>query len=158
MKFNYYFQLGLSAISLFILFSIYGYLNSIKDCSCFVENEHDSYKINLEFLKFYQILEIISLVIFVILITMYKNKLKGGKRDFGMQFFVILSTLILLFITGYVTYNSLLFYLMSKKNCKCANQWQKYFIYIQGVFNSIYFLRLLYLLLFVVLLILFNYK
>ena len=88
MKFNYYFQLGLSAISLFILFSIYGYLNSIKDCSCFVENEHDSYKINLEFLKFYQILEIISLVI---LSPKRLSKTKFLPMNFDFIFFFLMS-------------------------------------------------------------------
>ena len=156
MNTSYLFQLLLSGISLIILISVYTYLNQIKGCDCFIENQNKKYKVDVEFLKFYQILEIISLFIFVVMVTIYKNNLFKGGNNTGMKFFLSLSMLILLFITGYMSYNSLIFYLTSKKNCKCVNQYQKYFIYLQGIFNSIYFLRLVYLLSFVLLIIFFN--
>ena len=156
MRVSYLFQLVLSAISLFILISVYTYLNQIKGCDCFIQNQHSKYNVNVEFLKFYQILEIITLMVFVIMITIYKNDIFKGGNKLGVKFFVSLSMLVLLFISGYMSYNSLIFYLTSKKDCKCVNQYQKYIIYIQGIFNSIYFLRLLYLLVFVLLIIFFN--
>ena len=158
MQGSYIVQISLSIISFFILLSVYQYLDDLKDCSCFIENQHPDYKVNIDFLKFYQILEIITLFIFIVFISMYKSKIfRGGGKD-GMRFFVILSTLVFLFITGYVSYSSILLYFMSKKDCMCVNKWQKYIIYIQGTFNTIYFLRILFTLLFVFLLLSFNIK
>ena len=158
MQNSYIIQIILSIISFFILINVYQYLDDLKECSCFVENQHPDYKINIDFLKFYQILEIITLFIFIVFISMYKSKIfRGGGKD-GMRFFVILSTLVFLFITGYVSYSSILLYFMSKKDCMCVNKWQKYIIYIQGTFNTIYFLRILFTLLFVFLLLSFNIK
>jgi len=160
MQNSYIIQIILSIISFFILINVYQYLDDLKECSCFVENQHPDYKINIDFLKFYQILEIITLFIFIVFISMYKSTLfkggSGGKK--GMRFFVILSTLVFLFITGYVSYSSILLYFMSKKDCMCVNKWQKYIIYIQGTFNTIYFLRIIFTLLFVFLLLSFMMK
>ena len=158
-KNEYWMHIVLSIISVLILISIYYYLDTLKDCKCFIDNEDKTYTIDIEFLKFYQLLEIIALIVFVFLITIYKNKLfKGGGNRFGMKFCLILSIIVLLLITGYVSYNTILFFLLTKKNCKCVNKWQKYIIYIQGVFNSIYFLRICYLISFVLLMILFNFR
>ena len=161
MKTNYIIQLILSFISIALLIYIYNYLDSLKDCSCFIETQTKSNNkvIDIEFLKFYQILEIIAMVVFIGFMGIYKydKVLKGGKNKVGLKIFLLLTFLIVLFISGYVSYNSILFYLLSKKNCKCVNKWQKYFIYIQGIFNSINFLRLFSTLILVLLLITFNF-
>lgn len=155
---KYTIQLLLSIISFFILLSVYYYLEQMKECACFVENQHPKYKVNVEFLQLYQILEMISLGIFIVFITMYKRKLfKGGNKS-GMKFFVILSILLFLCISGYVSFNSILMYFISKKDCMCMNKWQKYIVYIQGIYNSIYFLRVLFAFVFAMLLISFNMK
>ena len=158
MNTQYTIQIILSIISLCILISVYHYLDDLKDCSCFIENQNPKYKINIDFLKFYQILEIVTLFIFILFITMYKSKwMKGGNRP-GMKFFLILSTLVFLVISGYVSFLSIMMFFISKKDCECVNKWQKYIIYIQGTFNSIYFLRILFSFVFVFLLMTFNYK
>ena len=83
--------------------------------------------------------------------------MKGGGR-IGMRFISIISFMILLFIFGYMTYNVLGFYMSIKDSCKCANKWQKYFIYLQGIGASISTLRLLYGFLLVVMIILAGIK
>ena len=154
---QYLLQLILSCVSLFILVSIYYYLNQLKSCDCFIQNQKEGYMVNIEFLKFYQLLEIFALFIFVVLITLYKKKLfKGGGT--GIKFLISLSMIVLLFITGYVSYNTILVYLTTTKDCKCDNKWQKYILYLQGVMNSVYFLRLLYILSFIILILIFNKK
>ena len=159
MNFKYATQLGLSLITFFILFSTYKYLDNLDSCACFIENQHPKYKVNIEFLKFYQVLEIVALFVFLCFLSMYKNKLfGGGKQNIGMRLFVLLTTLLLLFISGYVSVYSILLYMISKKDCVCVNQWQKYIVYIQGTFNTIYFLRLAYIFLFVLLILAFNKK
>ena len=158
MQNSYILQMLLIIVNLIILISVYYYLDDLTECSCFIEKQHPNYKVDINFLKFYQILEIISLIVFIIFITMYKSKIfKGGEKN-GMRFFVILSTLVFLFITGYVSYSSILLYFTSKKDCMCLNKWQKYIVYIQGTFNTIYFLRILFTFLFVILLLILNMK
>jgi len=159
MKANIGIHLFLSVVSLYILVNVYQYLGDLKQCSCFIEKQHPTYKVNIEFLQFYQILEILSLFIFICFMMMYKSKwAQIGGSKMGMKLFLLASAVLLLFITGYVTYNSFLMYFMSKKDCFCVNKWQKYIVYIQGVFNTIYFLRLLFLFVLVFLLLAFNVK
>lgn len=161
-KNEFWIHIVLSIICILILLSIYYYLDELKYCDCFIENQDKTHKISVEFLKLYQLLEIFTLVVFIILITMYKNKyFRGGNKknmQFGIQFLIILVSLILIFISGYVSYNTILLFLLNKKNCNCVNKWQKYIVYIQGIFNSIYFLRLVYLLLFIIIMIIFNFR
>ena len=160
MKTNHIIQILLSGLSLYILIQILSYLNELESCPCFNEqNNKEKYSTNIEFMKFYQFLEIASLLIFIVLIYFYKFPLKSRKGN-NKGFFKILlmmSLFALLFISGYMSYNVATFYLNMKKECICVNKWQKYFIYLEGVFNSIYFLRILYALLFVILLGLFNF-
>mgnify|MGYP001269810249 FL=1 len=159
MKVHIGLHLFLSLVSLYILVNVYQYLGDLKQCSCFIEKQHPTYKINIEFLQFYQILEILSLFILICFMIMYKSKwAQMGGNKMGMKFFLLVSSLLFLFLTGYVSYNSLLMYFMSKKDCFCVNKWQKYIVYIQGVFNSIYFLRLIFLFVFICMLVAFNVK
>ena len=157
MNIQYVIQIILSILSIGILMSVYKYLGGLKECSCFVSNQHPEYKINIEYLQFYQILEIMTLFIFVVLLLLYKNKIHYGGNN-GMKFFIFITTFLLLGLTGYMSYNSMHMYFLSKKDCTCVNQWQKYIVYIQGVFNSIYFLRLLFTISLVFLMITFNLK
>lgn len=159
MKVQHCMHLFLSLVSIFILISVYQYLGDLKSCSCFIEKQHPQYKINIEFLQFYQLLEILTLFIFICFITMYKTKwaINRGSKP-GLKFFILLSATLFLFISGFVSYYSILMFFMAKEDCLCVNQWQKYIVYIQGSFNTIYFFRLLFLFIFISLLLTFNLK
>ena len=158
-----YLQIVLSLITLFILLKVYHYLDQLKMCDCFIESQDKNYKVNVNFLKFYQVLEMISLSLLIVLTFLYKNNLiKSTKNKKVNNIFLKTGLLVMFFLTimlsGYITYNSLIFYLISKKNCECSNKWQKYFIYMQGVGNSVFFLRLVFILLLTFILIIFNSK
>lgn len=155
---RYGIQLILSFISISILTSVYMYLDSLKDCVCFLEKQNPNYKINIDFLKFYQILEIFSLFILIVLMIIYKKKIISGGDKKGIKFFITLTMILLLGLTGYMSYNSIFMYFLSKEDCRCVNKWQKYIVYIQGVLNTIYFLRILFALMIVLLIVAFNYK
>jgi hypothetical protein len=153
-------QFVLSLISIWILVSIYGYLNELEHCPCFTQiNDVEKYSSDISFLKFYQVLEILSLLVFTFIIFTYKSGKIGGKKvnKTMMQFSFILTLSILMFISGYMSYNVLKFYLNVRHDCECVNTWQKYFIYLEGTLNSVYFLRLLYFIIFFVLLAVFKY-
>lgn len=158
-----YLQIVLSVITLFILLKVYNYLDQLKICDCFIESQDKNYRVNVNFLKFYQVLEMISLSLLILLTFLYKNNLiKSTKNKKIKNIFLKSALLVMFFLTimlsGYITYNSLIFYLISKKNCECSNKWQKYFIYMQGIGNSVFFLRLVFILLFSFILIIFNSK
>ena len=157
-------QVILSLVSVYILLQIYGYLNDLDSCPCFQIQDYENYKTDLEFMKFYQLLEIFMVIIFFVVILMYKfNKsaLSGKNNDKSnrtfLLFLMVLVTLVMVYITGYMSYNSLNFYLNVKEDCKCANKWQKWFVYVQGIMNTINFSRLIFAILMIVILIIFNY-
>ena len=160
MKTSHIIQLLLSGISLYILVQVLSYLNEVETCPCFNEqNNKEKYSSNIEFMKFYQFLEILSLIIFIVLVNFYKFPLKSSKiNNTGMlKILLLISLFVLLFISGYMSYNVATFYLNMKKECICVNKWQKYFLYLEGIFNSIYFLRILYIILFILMLGIFNF-
>tara|TARA_B100000123_G_C25714144_1_gene421328 strand:- start:65 stop:556 length:492 start_codon:yes stop_codon:yes gene_type:complete len=150
----------LSIFAVIILVKVYHYLVDMESCPCFQSSQHKDMKVDLEYMKFYQVLEIVTTLIFFGSLFIYNLKhksMKGGGR-IGMRFISIISFMILLFIFGYMTYNVLGFYMSIKDSCKCANKWQKYFIYLQGIGASISTLRLLYGFLLVVMIILAGIK
>ncbi len=157
---KYIIHLFLSLLSLYILLQVLTYLNEVESCPCFInEINKTKYRPDISFMKFYQFLEIISLIIFLILITFYKFPFKGSKNKNSniMKILLFITMFILLFISGYMSYNVAGFYLNVKKECACVNKWQKYFVYLEGIFNSIYFLRILYIILFIAILAIFNF-
>ena len=157
---NYIIHLLLSLLSLYILLQVLTYLNEVESCPCFIDEINKTkYRPDISFMKFYQFLEIFSLLIFLILITFYKFPLnKNSKKSNGfLKILLFISIFVLLFISGNMSYNVGKFYLNIKEDCYCVNKWQKYFIYLEGIFNSIYFLRLLYVFLFVLILGFFNF-
>lgn len=153
------FYILLSFLSLGILIKIYMYLHKLESCNCFNDTEaHNIYKLDIDFLKAYQILEMILLSIFIFIIACFQNDniltFKHVKRlpPRALRFITIISILLLLLVNSYITLNSFILYSVAKGQCYCVNKWQKYFIYTQGVFSSVTFLRLLYTLIFVIIL------
>lgn len=148
-----------SIVAIIVLVQIYQYLTDIESCPCFKSSQHKGYRVNLEYMKFYQVLEIMTLLIFLASSYMLRNKrlMKGGSKS-GMNIISILSMLLLLYIFGYMSYNVFAFYMSIKDSCKCADKWQKYFIYIQGLSSSVSTLQLLLGFLFAVIIILTSIK
>ena len=160
-KFNYIYPLSTGLIVILILFQVINYLNKLENCDCFNNNAiYNKYKIDIEFLKAYQWLEIFITLIFIYLIFTYREHIckKMKKPHTNSKFLTFLSMIIiplLLFLSGYISYNSFLLYLTSKKKCKCSDKWQKYYIYFQGIMGFIMLFRFVFLFLFVVLLIMY---
>lgn len=157
---QYVIHLVLTAISAFILLNVYSYLSEAESCPCFVEeNNASKYQTNIQFMKFYQLLELASLIVFAVLLTLYKNQIGGKKKSLAfIKFLVVISSIVLLGISGYMGYNVATFYLNMKSECSCvSNKWQKYFVYLEGIFSSIYFLRIIFALVFLAIIVLFNF-
>ena len=84
---------------------------------------------NLEYMKFYSILDLFTILVSLFFIQHVK-KIGIEKTS---NILVIFSVLLVICIHGYMTYNVYHFYNSVKSNCNCVNQWQKYYIYYEGI-------------------------
>lgn len=148
---NKIFYAVLSIVSLGILLKTYDYLKLLDSCHCYNDIQvYNSLEVDINFLKAYQVYEMFLVVMLIVLIFSGHSAKLTNKRvanAFPFTFLIGATILLLTFVAGYITYNAFLLYLLSNEKCKCADKWQKYFIYVQGVMGSITFLRLVFLLL-----------
>jgi hypothetical protein len=147
---------ALSFVVLGILLKTYDYLNQLEKCQCYHDIQaYHNLKIDIDFLKAYQIFEMFLVIMFItILYCGHCLKSRGMKNTLPVSFLSSSVVMLLAFVTGYLSYHVFLLYSLAKEKCKCVDKWQKYFIYVQGIMGSVTFMRLLFLLIFVFLLLL----
>lgn len=131
----------LSAICVYILIHTYYYLNEVEQCDCF-NKDNTKYGVNIEYMKFFQILHLIIFIMYVAW-GFLKKPVVGNKC--AMNFISIQLLILLLCLYGYMFYNILNFYRNVKKDCKCVDKsLYKYFIYFQGVSSFMSVLQIVY--------------
>jgi len=122
-------------ILLYIFIHTYYYLDQINNCVCFQKD--GKYVVNIDFMKFFQLLEIFILTIFVSSIIFFNsNFFKIKKIKIPMP---ILSLVVLLMvgISLYMTINVINLYMNIKEDCKCVNSWYRFFLYYEGITSLI---------------------
>jgi hypothetical protein len=139
-----------------ILIQTYYYLIQIDNCPCF--NKNDKYSVNIEFMKYFQILEMIVLTIFVTISYITSNKFKNIIPKSGGIFLSTLSAILLLGISSYMAYNTLNFYINVKEDCKCANSMYKYFVYFEGISSLVAVVRMIFMILLVFIMLILFYN
>lgn len=146
----------LCLFSLGVLLKTYEYLTKLEKCDCYNDLiAYRSLKINIDFLKAYQIFEMFLIFMLIIIIFCQNSlKIKAIKNAFSLKYLSTSIILLLTFVTGYLSYNVFLLYSISKEKCECMDKWQKYFLYVQGIMNSVAFMRLMFLFVIVFLLLL----
>jgi hypothetical protein len=133
----------LSLVLIILILYTYYYLVELSNCPCFVSNQDD--KLYLDYMKFYLILDLFSILIALFLLnTKIPNSL------------LIFSVLLVVFIHGYMTYNVYHFYNSIKAYCSCANQWQKYFVYYEGIVAGLVTLQYVISFLFIIIFLIHN--
>lgn len=142
------FTLVTYVVMIAILVQIYYYLVQIDSCPCF--NKNDKYAVDVEFMKFYQILEMIVLTIFVGIGLISSSKQKEYIPKMSGIFLSTLTFVILTGISIYMTYNTFNFYMNVKQDCKCANSWYRYFLYFEGITTFLAVLRVIFMFLFII--------
>lgn len=131
----------LSLILIVIILYTYYYLVELSQCPCFQKD-----KVDLEYMKFYLLLDLFTIVIALFLM----------KRTIDMTSNVLLifAVWLVIFVHGYMTYNVFQFYKSIKQDCFCANKWQKYFVYYEGIVGGLvalqYVISFLFILLFLI--------
>jgi len=131
-------------ITVVLIYNTYGYLTELENCECF-----DKSKVDIKFLKYYELATGV-LGSFILLLNLFiyfypNNKKVGGGEVFDkikncssirLTNIIILSTLLFLHFliatNAYNLYNNVL------EDCECSNQWEQYYLYLQGTGSSIY--------------------
>lgn len=136
----------ISFIMIIIIIYSYYYITQLNNCPCFVEEKKD--ELNLQYIKFYLILDLFTIIVAFFL--MNNKKMIGGRSNKEYNIIITLSVLLVIFIHGYMTYNVYYFYKSVKEHCMCVNKWQKYFIYYEGILSSIVSLNYIFAFLFII--------
>ena len=105
-------------------------------------------ELNLQYIQFFLILDLFSVIIVLFLTN--NKKFIGGRSKKQFNIMITLSILLVIFIHGYMSYNVYYFYKSIKENCSCVNKWQKYFIYYEGIWSSIVSLNYIFAFLFII--------
>lgn len=138
---------------LYIFIHTYIYLENLNNCPCFQINKQ--YAVDIEFMKMYQILEIILFTLYVGLMS-FLNKKLIKQKSITLKLLASISLILLVGINGYMAYNVLNLYTNIKEDCKCANKFYKLFVYYEGIISMSYVLRLVSLFVTLFIVILFN--
>jgi len=144
-------------IVIYVFIHTYFYLDQLNNCECF--NKNDKYAVNLEFMKWFQILEIFIFSIYVgfMLFIYKKNSNNKINNTFTGLLLSSISLALLLAISLYMGVNVINLYMNIKDDCKCANSNYKYFVYYEGILSMSSVLRFVSGIIVIFLVLLFNY-
>lgn len=117
-------------IIIYVFIHTYLYLGQLNKCECF--NTNDKYVVNIEFMKFFQILEIFIFTIYVGFMLFVKSKINKKKVP---TILTSISLAVLLVINFYMAINVINLFLNIKEDCKCTESIYKYFLYYQGLMS-----------------------
>ena len=130
-------------VCLYIFLHTYYYLDEMDRCPCFQKD--GKYAVNIDFMKFFQVLEIFLLTVFLSLFLFVTSigktkQLKSNKLELP-KFLMVLPMFVLLGISAYMSYNVLHMYYNIKEDCKCVDSWYRYFLYYEGAMSGVSVLR-----------------
>ena len=114
------------AILLYLYIHTFYYLKKAENTGCFTP------KVNLKYMQFFQLLEIVALTLTVLFLPVFlKMKYKKGK-NFGLLE-PILITIVVLGINLYMAFNVYHFYYELKQCFELKQQWNKWWLYWEGI-------------------------
>lgn len=146
-------QYILAIIIIVILLYTYFYVSKLSYCPCFLSNKEQ--KLNLEYIKFYIILDLFITIIALFILFNQSNILKTNKDTYQFSLLSFISILFIIFIHGYLTYNVYYFYKSIRPFCECNEKWQKYIVYLEGISSGLLTLQYIFYILFTLLVLLF---
>lgn len=131
-------------VTIVLIYNTYGYLTELENCDCF-----DKSKLDIKFLKYYElatgILGTCVLLLNVFIYLYPSNKKVGGgpvmeslKANGGLRISNIIILSVLLFLHFLIASNAYNLYHNIENDCECSNQWEQYYVYLQGTGSSIY--------------------
>ena len=117
------------AILLYLYIHTFYYLKKAENTGCFTP------KVNLKYMQFFQLLEIVALTITVLFFPYFlKTKNKKGKISLFEPLLIIL---VVLGINAYMAVNVYHFYFELKQCFELKQQWNKWWLYWEGIAAAI---------------------
>ena len=121
------------AILLYLYIHTFYYLKKAENTGCFTP------KVNLKYMQFFQLLEIVALTITVLFFPyLLKMKNKKGKITLLEP---LLITVVVLGINMYMAYNVYHFYFELKQCFELKQQWNKWWWYWEGIASAVASIR-----------------
>lgn len=118
------------AILLYLYIHTFYYLKKAETTGCFTP------KVNLKYMQFFQLLEIVALTITVLFFPYFlKMRSKKGKK-FGLLEPLLIS-LVVLGINLYMAFNVYHFYFELKQCFELKQEWNKWWLYWEGIASAI---------------------
>jgi hypothetical protein len=119
------------AILLYLYIHTFYYLKKADRTGCFTP------KVNLKYMQFFQLLEIVALTISVLFLP-YFLKMKGKKTKGSFSILEpLVITLVVLGINLYMAVNVYHFYFELKQCFELKNQWNNWWLYWEGIAAAI---------------------
>lgn len=119
------------AILLYLYIHTFYYLKKAENTGCFTP------KVNLKYMQFFQLLEIVALTLTVLFLPYFlKMKNKKGKGSISLLE-PLLITIVVLGINLYMAFNVYNFYFELKQCFELKNQWNKWWLYWEGIASAI---------------------
>ena len=123
-------------LCVYIFVQTYLYLDEIDRCPCF--HKDGKYAVSIDFIKFFQVLEIIILTASLGTMFFQKSKAKVDvKKAQAPTIILSLTVIIMLIISAFMAYNVINMYTNIKDDCKCVDSWYRYFLYYEGFVSLI---------------------
>jgi len=116
------------AILLYLYIHTFYYLKKAENTRCFTP------KVDLKYMQFFQLLEIVALTISVLFLPYFLKTKKRGKMGLLEP---LLITLVVLGINMYMAFNVYNFYFELKQCFELKNQWNNWWIYWEGIAATI---------------------
>jgi len=117
------------AILLYLYIHTFYYLKKAETTGCFTP------KVNLKYMQFFQLLEIVALTL-TILFFPYFLRMKNKKNKFSL-IQPLLITAVVLGINMYMAFNVYNFYFELKQCFELKQQWNKWWLYWEGIASGI---------------------
>ena len=119
--------LVLYAILLYLYIHTFYYLKKAENTGCFTP------KVNLKYMQFFQLLEIVALTLTIAFLPYFlKMKNKKGRGSLSL-IEPLLITLVVLGINLYMAFNVYHFYFELKQCFELKTQWNKWWLYWEGI-------------------------
>ena len=123
-------------LCVYIFVQTYLYLDEIDRCPCF--HKDGKYAVSIDFMKFFQVLEIVILTASLGTMFFLKSKAKVDvKKAQAPTIILSLTVIIMLIISAFMAYNVINMYTNIKDDCKCVDSWYRYFLYYEGFVSLI---------------------
>jgi hypothetical protein len=115
------------AILLYLYIHTFYYLKKAENTGCFTP------KVNLKYMQFFQLLEIVALTLTIAFLPYFlKMKNKKGRGSLSL-IEPLLITLVVLGINLYMAFNVYHFYFELKQCFELKTQWNKWWLYWEGI-------------------------